>query len=429
MEIPEATVESVEATLRALSGPDAEELRVPRAGKFMSFFSDAGLLQLVITWARKNPGGARAKFDDILANTADFGASLEKLLGRPYALAAWVMAKQLVDANGTRLGRSEGRVYSNYIDAMDEFEFARTHPSSDGVNLLCVQGSPREFIRPLYEGPQGERKLRQFGEIRVVVQDALAHLAQEWTAKKLLDVSEAATQLARELIENSDWWARADERGVFYSKGIRAITFRLVNVDDENVEQVSGDNTHVRNFLIQSLAEDSVRHPAHGSDKKKDIRQLSFIELSIVDSGPGLARRWMSTGAELRKQIPDVTQISLEEEESAVVSCFRKWATSSGDTNRGIGLFAVARLLRRRNGFLRLRTGRLAFLFGTRSAIVDIETRLKLEKKDLQQSYARLDDGTHVFLENGKMLFFLRAWTTDKLGAVEGTSFSILLPA
>ncbi|CAJ3665173.1 Uncharacterised protein [Burkholderia pseudomallei] len=428
MEIPEATVENIEAAIRKLAGPDSNELRVPALGKFMSFFADAGLLQLVITWAREASDG-KAKFDEIDCKAVDFAASLEKLLGRPYALAAWVMAKHLLDANGQRMGRSEGRVYSNYVDAMDEFDFPRTHPSSEGVNLLCVQGSPREFIRPLYEGSDGDRKLRQFGEVRVVVQAALAHIAQDWPARKLLDISEAATQLTRELVENSDWWARADERGVFYAKGIRAITFRLVNVDDDHVEQFSGSNTHVRNYLIQSLAADSVRHPALGSDKRKDIRELSFIELSIVDSGPGLARRWLSNGAKEKRQVADVRELTIEEEEEAVVACFRKWATSSGDTNRGIGLFAVARLLRRRNGFLRLRTGRLSFLFGTRSAISDIERRITFEQQDASQPYLQLEDKTHVFTEEGKMLFFLRPWTGEALGAVEGTSFSILLPA
>ncbi|WP_143135491.1 hypothetical protein [Burkholderia ubonensis] len=428
MEIPEATVESIEAAIRKLAGPDANELRVPTPGHFMSFFADAGLLQLVITWARKNPD-AKATFDGIDSKAAEFTSSLETFLGRPYALAAWVMAQLLMDTNGQRMGRSEGRVYAHYLDAMDEFDFPRTHPSRGGVNLLCVQGSPREFIRPLYEGRDGDRKLRQFGEIRVVVQAALAHIAQDWPARKLLDISEAATQLTRELVENSDWWARTDERGVFYSKGIRAITFRHVNVDDDHVEQFSGSNTHVRNYLHQSLAEDAVRHPALGSDKRKDIRELSFIELSIVDSGPGLARRWLSSGAINKRQVSDVRELTIEEEEDAVVACFRKWATSSGDTNRGVGLFAVARLLRRRNGFMRLRTGRLSFLFGTRSAISDIERRLTLEQKDVSQPYLLLEDRTHVFMEDGKMLFFLRAWTWEPLGTVEGTSFSILLPA
>ncbi|MFP4896332.1 hypothetical protein [Paraburkholderia sp. EG304] len=428
MEIPEATVESIEAAIRKLAGPDADELRVPAPATFMSFFADAGLLQLVITWARKSAGG-KARFDDLDSKASGFTANLEKLLGRPYALAAWVMAKLLLDSNGLRMGRAEGKVFTSYLDAMDEFDFPRTHPSSGGVNLLCVQGSPREFIRPLYEGSDGDRKLRQFGEVRVVVQAALAQIAQDWPARKLLDISEAATQLTRELVENSDWWARADERGVFYSKGIRAITFRHVDIDDDGVEQFSGDNTHVRNYLHQSLAEDSVRHPAIGSDRKQDLRVLSFIELSIVDSGPGLARRWLSSGAKDKHQVADVRELAIEEEEAAVVACFRKWATSSGDTNRGVGLFAVARLLRRRNGFMRLRTGRLSFLFGTRSAISDIERRLAYEKKDISQSYLQLEDKTHVFMEEGKMLFFLRSWTDEMLGAVEGTSFSILLPA
>ena len=91
-----------------------------------------------------------------------------------------------------------------------------------------------------------------------------------------------------------------------------------------------------------------------------------------------------------------------------------------------MGLFSIASLLRKRNGFLRLRTGRLAFLFGTQSAINSID--LQLKKHDVSSDYARLEDGTHVFLHDGKMVFFLRPWSQNKNGAVEGTAYSILLP-
>ncbi len=94
--------------------------------------------------------------------------------------------------------------------------------------------------------------------------------------------------------------------------------------------------------------------------------------------------------------------------------------------NRGVGLFSVARILRERNGFLRLRTGRLAYLFGTESAAKDVGQRAK--KATRSDDYALLDDGTHVFFDGADVTFFLRPWSEQACAAVEGTSYSILLP-
>ncbi len=395
----------------------------------MSLFAEAALLQFVVSWARRFAATSSAAFADLEIDKDNFNDQLAKLLGKPYGVAAWVLSKKLTDSNGAHLLRSSGHVYSRYLDAMDEFDFRGTNALREAqVNLLCIQGSNREYIRPLYEGQNATPKLRQFGEIRVVVQDALAQLASHWTAKQLLEVSEPVTQLVRELVENSDWWARTDEKGNVYAKGVRAVMFRLLDIDDNDTQKFAGRNTHLQTYLMQSLTEGNARRPGLDSDRGNDLKVLSFAELSIVDSGPGLARRWLASGAAQRRAVESVTELSLEEEEAAVVACFMKWATSSGNANRGIGLFDVARLLRRKNGFLRLRTGRLAFLFGTRSAITDIADRLARENRDASAQYVHLRDGTHVFLEGGKMLFFLRPWSSDALGEVEGTSFSMLLP-
>ncbi len=60
---------------------------------------------------------------------------------------------------------------------------------------------------------------------------------------------------------------------------------------------------------------------------------------------------------------------------------------------------------------MRLRTGRFAYLFGTQSAIADVEKRFKSEFGDeFADDYVKLKDGTHVFLDAGQMIYFLRPW-------------------
>src|SRR6185369_9936312 len=82
------------------------------------------------------------------------------------------------------------------------------------------------------------------------------------------------------------------------------------------------------------------------------VLRPSFFELSIFDSGPGLALRWLG-----RPLGPDER---IEDEYTAVMACLHKHGTSSAHTHRGIGLHSVMRTLSERKGFLKIRTGRLS---------------------------------------------------------------------
>ena len=84
-----------------------------------------------------------------------------------------------------------------------------------------------------------------------------------------------------------------------------------------------------------------------------DRQQIPFLMLSILDSGPGFAQRWT------RKPL---ASLSLAQEEEAVANCFG-FNTTKGHERFGQGLPLVRSLLREREGFLRLRTGRLSLYY------------------------------------------------------------------
>ncbi|CAM2153115.1 ATP-binding protein [Pararobbsia alpina] len=428
MKMPDPDIQSIESALATLGQEDTSKLSIPALSRGVtSFCAEAALLQFVVTWARHSPSATVASFLGLDSTAGSFETLVQKQLGLPYVLAAWVFANQLRDSNDRVMKRREAKGFTAFLDAMDNFEFHSTHETVETrANLVCVQGSRREFIRPFYEQLNNAWRVRPEGDVRVVVQDILAQLAENWTAKYLREVAEPLSHLIRELVENSDWWARADHRGVEYEKGIRAITLRVRDVDDDSLLMFAGGNTHIQTYLLYNL----VNHPRVRKDDEPGSRgvrrYLSFLELTMVDSGPGLALRWLASRPENKRSVDRLDDVSLEEEEDAVIECFKKWRTSSGNSLRGVGLFSVASLLQRRQGFLRLRTGRLAFLFGTQSAMSDIENQLKT--RDLSGDYDRLADGTHVFLQDEKLVFFLRPWSTDKLSTVEGTAYSILLP-
>ncbi len=428
MRLPEPDIESIERAIATLAGHVDPELVIPAAAVGVtSFCAESALLQFVITWARAADASGIAVFDGLDASTNTVEAELRRQLGLPYFVAAWVLAGRLLDSKRNVLKRREAKGYADFLDAMDAFEFHHTHDTPETrTNLVCVQGGKREFIRPFYELHKSGWRVKREGDIRIVIQDVLVQLAPDWKAMYVREVTESLAHLVHELVENSDWWARFDQRGVEYAKGVRAVTFRLIEIDQDNLHMFAGGNTHIQAYLLHSLTTHEKVRDEPPSSHPGVVRKLSFVELSMVDSGPGLARRWLANRPENKVSIDRLSEISLQEEEDAVIECFKKWRTSSGSSLRGVGLFSIASLLRKRNGFLRLRTGRLGFLFGTQSAINDIETQLR--RHDVSHDYIRLDDGTHVFLQERKMIFFLRPWSRDELGAAEGAAYSILLP-
>lgn len=427
MELPKSlSVDGLElAVSNAIASPDnLTKLPLQLSGA-VPFCVEALLLQTIISMARR--GEMVTRFDELNVHSDGFAHKLETALGNPHVVTGLVMASAVEDSNGKPISKREAKPFNRYLDAMDDFEFRETHDSvQERANLLCIQGAKREFIRPLYEHADGEYKVRSFSEIRLVIQDILSQLAPTWQASKVRHVSEPLTQLARELIENSDAWARDDENGNPYRTGVRALILRRVTIDTKSANTFAGSNTHLHAYLHAWLM--SHRPGATGNQESSEpTNQRDFVELSVVDSGPGLARRWLASGSS-PERIADLSTVDIEREEEAIAQCFQKWATSSASFTRGLGLFSVAKMLRERGGFMRLRTGRLAYLYGTESAIKDVRRKVELAQPAPDTPYMRLDDRTQVFLTNGEVDFFLRPWSSEKLSPLEGTSYSILLP-
>lgn len=433
MELPESlTVDSLENIYSSwLTGED-KVLSLPISLPApIPFCVEAPLLQVIASLSRKFSNEFRLRINGLDQNSAAYQTTLNAALGNPHILCGWQMANEILDEQGKPIPKDESRAFTRYLDAMDAYEFMRTHATvQTRANLVCVQGAKREFIQPLYHEVKGKKTVRPVPDVRLFVQDILAQLAPDWTGNMLREVASPIAQLVKELMENADWWARTDENGKAYrtGKAFRVLSFRLIEVDNENAASFGGSNQHLHSYLQTVLLDQGEIDKVGTAAKKRTIKRHKFIELTIVDSGPGLARRWLASKQTDKKIVKDLGEISIKEEEQAVVDCFKKWATSSHSTLRGIGLFSVAKMLREKNGFMRLRTGRLSYLFGTQSAIKDVEDRVKGQAMIGKSLHHPLSDGTHVFTEDYDVAFFLRPWNKIVLSAVEGTSYSILLP-
>lgn len=433
MELPDPfDIDSLEAAYEKWDPIHEPLLRLPLAlPSPLPFCVEASLLQFIASASRRSGEPLTIALDGLKRTDEHYISTLTHAIGNTHVLCGWIMAGKVVDSIGETIPKSESKLFTRYLDAMDSYDFMQTHATQQmRVNLVCVQGAKREFIQPLYHELNGKSVIRQLSDVRLFVQDILSQLVPVWTGKKIREVSEPLAQLVKELMENADWWARTDAAGNLYKRGksFRVLSFRIVDIDEDTASVFGGANHHLHSYLQTTLLEQGELDGGISSSRQRSIKRHSFLELTVVDSGPGLARRWLSTLEQNQRVVDDLNEISLNDEIAAVSECFSKWATSSHNSARGIGLFSVARMLRENNGFMRLRTGRLAYLFGTKSATKDVQQKAKEFGELGKATQCTLPDGTQVFLEDKDVVFFLRPWTKEALGQVEGTSYSILLP-
>lgn len=130
-----------------------------------------------------------------------------------------------------------------------------------------------------------------------------------------------------------------------------------------------------------------------------------MLELSIFDSGPGLAATWLKE---------DISKANSQDQYDAVIRCFGKGVSSDSALGRGYGLWKVLQELRGLKGLIRVRTNRVHC----------VRHFAVLNEAGLQS----LSDGSQKPKED---LYDWKRQLTKKASdypAVEGTLVSILLP-
>jgi hypothetical protein len=189
---------------------------------------------------------------------------------------------------------------------------------------------------------------------------------------------EAVGSLLHEVFENTDEHATRDIEGNILKKSVRGFFVRRHWLSPTEIEKLTDGYPPLRAFCesIPALA-----------DAKRQL-----IEVSVFDSGPGLAQR-------LRRK--SLSALSTKEEFDAVQDCFRAGVTTKTHSGHGIGLQYVVRLLQQKKGFMRVRTGRLS-LFADLSSVMGAEEEHMPKLRDASGSDLR-----RVGKVRGTLLTFL----------------------
>lgn len=203
------------------------------------------------------------------------------------------------------------------------------------------------------------------------------------------------SEIVNELFHNTHEWARTTfDNQNFLNPNFRGVYLSLYLESRLQYEWGSIDEIHdyVKGVLNTDKDELQIAFNQQSELFSKNTK-VSIFEISVIDTGPGMAPRWLEN---------DPDSISKDEEIEAVKKCFHKYITSdsSGIMNlRGQGLSKVLAIIGNM-GFIRVHSGRVV-----------------LSRNFLQRHLSRSElDITSI------------NFTTSSVNKVEGTCVTILYP-
>ncbi|WP_421523379.1 ATP-binding protein [Pseudomonas yamanorum] len=382
MIIPKAlTVYDIEALL-----PEAiidESLRLPLGSSYGGAFGvDTALTQLVITWAKY----ANSKTLHLYCNEEKWAPHVANLARTSAGLAALVMCSRIDTEKHIDVEKSDAlskllpmiqAMYDGLLKNTSNSRGAR--PSA--INLFSINHARREYIKPFYSMTPSP-KVQPSSAFAEIINKASDLMHSKAHKQSLINsgLSELG-DVVFELFSNADQHAAYDLHGEKYKKGLRGISIKSNKVKRSDLSDYAGEEPAFLRFILKNMTQGDT---------------LELLEISVIDSGPGMAKKWLSYKE--KRIIDDLSEVTIEKELSATIECFDKHITTKESDTSGMGLHRATQALNKLKAFVRLRTGRLC----------------------LYQTF------------NGKndlVKFSPKPWSGDGvLSAVEGTAFTICIP-
>lgn len=247
------------------------------------------------------------------------------------------------------------------------------------VEIVCADHLGRSTPDTLYVTAKPGKPLRARQEFdRVADLILAATVPGEPEPREGETLRDGIIDALYELFRNTDEYARRDEHGDRARVSVRGIHARRHAVSRVALAGMVGTSAPLAAYC-ERLQPRAGRH------------QIQLLEISVFDTGPGYASHWLGR---------PLAEIDSAAELAAVRTCFEKHATRKASTTSGMGLCTVVDVLRRGDGFMRLRTGR-------QSLYADLGA-------DARRGYGDPPD--------------LRPWRNMRMAAASGTLFTFMMP-
>lgn len=305
-------------------------LKFPRSfvgGDFGVLFS---FLQFFSTWVRY----PKSTTLHLPVEQNELGKYLDEEFVYPCIALAW--EKTILDVTGNSARQALKTLSQNYFQRMEFFDL----PSKAAVPIYCFDHdkNKRGHSRVFYTTKQEFYSESAVAHNLTLAFKKIATLSLEVFRSSVAPVLDNLFAIIHELFGNTNDHARTSADGFNLYPNIRALYLKF----------------HKR--PIQKLVSEYAYHEGltayfTSGFSLNSINELYLIELSVLDSGPGLARRYSKT-AELNVPIAD--------EVTVVKECLQVHKTSeTGERHevKGLGLDRVLQTLDGK-GFLRIKSGK-----------------------------------------------------------------------
>lgn len=236
------------------------------------------------------------------------------------------------------------------------------------ASLICLDAYPKLLAPQLYvqsaadETPSltdwdGYKRL--LGSLITAVSDG------HQIRNQVLGREEQICSIFYELFKNTHDHARLSLDNRVLRDSVRGIYARFYPVTSfKELTERSEEMERSQNILELYLAAVVKRHFRKPLGHGKSERLSGFLEISVFDSGPGLAAKWST---QERQSMLDIAELTAKEQSDFVLKCFGKGFSSTNDSKRGFGLWKVLQQLEQMGGCIRVRTNKVHLFreFGT----------------------------------------------------------------
>lgn len=319
------------------------DLRIPHRLQGDDLGGLVASLQVIATWAHRNPNGRLQTY----VRHSEVEAGLRSLIENDHGLFAVLMAPRVVDLNGGDIVLQARHMAIQRLDHISDFPGARR---GSQALIAAADHTSRSAPSALYTSPNSpvggtlrselamSKLVEQFGQ--------LTHVGASSKRDFLANI-EPVAQIIHELLDNTHRYARHETDGLTaVQPSVRLVRAEAIGQTRRQLLERAEEQPRLRAYLEHDSHESVLHRNSVGPGMRR------FLELSVLDTGPGIAARRLL-------ELGESEDGSEQTELAALSDCLRKHVTTSSNTARGLGLDHVQSTLTNLRGYIRIRTGRI----------------------------------------------------------------------
>ncbi len=333
------TIQASENFLEKLLDTESPILELPVETRSFAFGGLASAIQAINTWMRHSS----TRMLVLRESASDSEGPINEILCRPHKFAAAMCAKAIFTSADQSIDLRQG-IYKRAKEAIESQELSSHGQQRGGLCWFSfVDHSSKAFAPQFYIAHDGQQATpRNAEQIESVIGRMIKETTQVTGGAVLLTAEETASlgRIFYELFLNThEHGTRGNTRAQWLRPGVRTLYVNAINIDKAAREKMTDAQPALEQYLANELSTERTR----------------YVEIGIVDSGLGYCDRWRADrGGEI------ASELSIVDEYNIFKQCFKFRQTSTSFSSKGNGLPAVMDNLTKLNGFIRIRSGRLA---------------------------------------------------------------------